>query len=113
MLSDIAFTHDQAVIPDLPAVFFPEVPFPVERDITSLNNQVLLVLYGCYIRQKRLQQAAEQIRLGVPVLKAAGDAGFRDYSVFLRAFRGAFGKSPRQLYETRPLSKRPLDSSFR
>ena len=57
-------------------------------------------VYGCtvhqYIRQKRLQQAAEQIRLGVPVLKAAGDAGFRDYSVFLRAFRGAFGKSPRQ-----------------
>ena len=49
-------------------------------------------VYGCtvhqYIRQKRLQQAAEQIRLGVPVLKAAGDAGFRDYSVFLRAFRG-------------------------
>ena len=57
-------------------------------------------VYGCtvhqYIRQKRLQQAAEQIRLGVPVLKAAGDAGFRDYSVFLRAFRGTFGKSPRQ-----------------
>lgn len=57
-------------------------------------------VYGCtvhqYIRQKRLQQAAEQIRLGVPVLKAAGDAGFRDYSVFLRAFRSAFGKSPRQ-----------------
>ena len=57
-------------------------------------------VYGCtvhqYIRQKRLQQAAEQIRLGVPVLKAAEEAGFRDYSVFLRAFRGAYGKSPRQ-----------------
>lgn len=57
-------------------------------------------VYGCtvhqYIRQKRLQQAAEQIRLGVPVLKAAEEAGFRDYSVFLRAFRAAYGKSPRQ-----------------
>ncbi|MBR3704445.1 MAG: helix-turn-helix domain-containing protein [Oscillospiraceae bacterium] len=57
-------------------------------------------IYGCtvqqYIRQKRLQQAAEQIRQGVPVLKAAEDAGFGDYSVFLRAFRAAYGKSPRE-----------------
>lgn len=57
-------------------------------------------VYGCtvqqYIRQKRLQQAAEQIRQGVPVLKAADDAGFGDYSVFLRAFRAAYGKSPRE-----------------
>lgn len=57
-------------------------------------------VYGCtvqqYIRQKRLQQAAEQIRQGVPVLKAAEDAGFGDYSVFLRAFRNAYGKSPRE-----------------
>ena len=56
-------------------------------------------IYGCtvqqYIRQKRLQQAAEQIRQGVPVLKAAEDSGFGDYSVFLRAFRAAYGKSPR------------------
>lgn len=56
-------------------------------------------IYGCtvqqYVRQKRLQYAAEQIRLGVPVLKAAEEAGFGDYSVFLRAFRSAYGKSPR------------------
>lgn len=58
-------------------------------------------VYGCtvhqYIRQKRLQQASEQIRQGVPVLKAAEEAGFGDYSVFLRAFRGAYGCSPREL----------------
>lgn len=57
-------------------------------------------VYGCsihqYIRQKRLQVAAEAIRRDVPVLKAAEDAGFRDYSVFLRAFRAAYGKSPRE-----------------
>lgn len=57
-------------------------------------------VYGCsvhqYIRQKRLQQAAEAIRRDVPVLKAAEDAGFGDYSVFLRAFRAAYGKSPRE-----------------
>ncbi len=57
-------------------------------------------VYGCtvhqYIRQKRLQQAAEQIRQGVPILKAAEDAGFGDYSVFLRAFRSVYGRSPRE-----------------
>lgn len=57
-------------------------------------------VYGCtvhqYIRQKRLRQASEQIREGVPVLKAAEDAGFGDYSAFLRAFRAAYGKSPRE-----------------
>lgn len=56
-------------------------------------------VYGCtvhqYIRQKRLQRATEQIRQGVPVLKAAEEAGFGDYSVFLRAFRSAYGRSPR------------------
>ncbi len=56
-------------------------------------------VYGCtvqqYIRQKRLQHAAEQIRQGVPVLKAAEESGFGDYSVFLRAFRTAYGASPR------------------
>ena len=44
-------------------------------------------VYGCtlhqYIRQKRLQQAAEE-------------AGFGDYSVFLRAFRSTYGRSPRE-----------------
>lgn len=57
-------------------------------------------VYGCsvhqYIRQKRLQRAAEMIRRDVPVLKAAAEAGFGDYSVFLRAFRAAYGKSPRE-----------------
>ncbi len=57
-------------------------------------------VYGCsvqqYVRQKRLQRAAESIRRDVPVLKAAEDAGFGDYSVFLRAFRAAYGKSPRE-----------------
>lgn len=57
-------------------------------------------VYGCtvhqYIRQKRLQQAAEDIRRGIPILKASEDAGFGDYSVFLRAFRSAYGRSPRE-----------------
>jgi len=57
-------------------------------------------VYGCtvhqYIRQKRLQRAAELLRQGVPVQKAADEAGFGDYSAFLRAFRAAYGRSPRE-----------------
>ncbi len=49
-----------------------------------------------YVRQKRLLHAAESIRRGTPVLKAAMEAGFNDYSAFLRAFQGTYGKSPRE-----------------
>ena len=49
-----------------------------------------------YIRQKRLLRAAEDIRRGAPVLKAAMEAGFNDYSAFLRAFQATYGMSPRE-----------------
>ena len=39
---------------------------------------------------------AEDIRRGTPVLKAAMEAGFDDYSAFLRAFQAAYGMSPRE-----------------
>ena len=41
--------------------------------------------------------AARLIREGVPAGRAAGDAGFNDYSVFHRAFRSSFGISPTDL----------------
>ena len=50
-----------------------------------------------YVRQKRLLYAARLIREGVPAVRAAGDAGFNDYSVFHRAFRSSFGISPADL----------------
>ena len=49
-----------------------------------------------YITQKRLLRAGELIRSGIPVMKAAEQAGFRDYSTFLRTFRGTFHVSPRE-----------------
>ena len=49
-----------------------------------------------YISQKRLLRAGELIRAGVPVMKAAEQAGFEEYSTFLRAFRGAFHMKPRE-----------------
>ena len=45
---------------------------------------------------KRLLRAGELIRSGVPVMKAAEQAGFAEYSTFLRAFQNTFGMSPRE-----------------
>lgn len=49
-----------------------------------------------YISQKRLLRAGELIRSGVPVMKAAEEAGFSEYSSFLRAFQKTFHMSPRE-----------------
>ena len=49
-----------------------------------------------YISQKRLLRAGELIRSGVPVMKAAEQAGFSEYSTFLRAFQNTFHMSPKE-----------------
>lgn len=49
-----------------------------------------------YISQKRLLRAGDLIRSGVPVMKAAEQAGFSEYSTFLRAFQNTFHMSPRE-----------------
>ena len=49
-----------------------------------------------YISQKRLLRAGELIRSGVPVMKAAEQVGFSEYSTFLRAFRNTFHMNPRE-----------------
>jgi AraC-like DNA-binding protein/mannose-6-phosphate isomerase-like protein (cupin superfamily) len=50
-----------------------------------------------YIEQKRLLHASELIKEGVPVLKAAQECGFKEYSTFLRAFKRNFHISPKEL----------------
>ncbi len=50
-----------------------------------------------YVRQRRLLYAAQLIRQGVGVNRAAADSGFEEYSTFFRAFRECFGVSPGQL----------------
>lgn len=49
-----------------------------------------------YISQKRLLRAGELIRAGTPVMKAAEQVGFSEYSTFLRAFRSTFHMNPRE-----------------
>ena len=51
-----------------------------------------------YISQKRLLLAGELIRRGVPVMKSAEQAGFAEYSTFLRAFQNTFHMSPREFH---------------
>ncbi len=55
------------------------------------------VTVHAYVRQRRLLHAAQLIRTGVNVNKAAADSGFEEYSTFFRAFRECFGVSPGQL----------------
>ena len=56
---------------------------------------------GCtvhqYVLQKRLMQAASLIQAGEGISRAAQQAGFADYSAFLRAFRRQYGCLPREM----------------
>ena len=47
-----------------------------------------------YIISKRLLTARSLISQGVPVMKAAMQSGFRDYTTFVRAYKKQFGASP-------------------
>ena len=61
-----------------------------------------------FIRQKRLLAAARLIREGMPAGQAASVCGFRDYSVFNRAFRSSFGIRPADLRNQVPNRRYPL-----
>ena len=56
---------------------------------------------GCsvhqYIVQKRLTYAFDRIRDGQGIVETAHQAGFGDYSAFLKAFRKQYGCSPREV----------------
>lgn len=49
-----------------------------------------------YIVSKRLLQARSLISQGTPVMKAASQSGFRDYTTFVRAYKKQFGNAPTQ-----------------
>jgi AraC-like DNA-binding protein len=50
--------------------------------------------FNQYINRERVEAAAEQIRLGKPVFKAAMDLGYGDFSTFYRNFKKRFGVPP-------------------
>lgn len=49
-----------------------------------------------YIRYRRLLLAREMIADGTPITEACYNCGFKDYSTFSRAYKSAFGKTPRE-----------------
>ena len=49
-----------------------------------------------YITNKRLFLARSLINQGLPVMKAAAQSGFRDYTTFARAYKKQFGSAPTQ-----------------
>lgn len=51
---------------------------------------------GKYIAIKRLLSARQMIRAGESVATAASKCGYRDYSVFYRAYKNQFGVSPQK-----------------
>lgn len=64
--------------------------------VTHLFNKRLNVSFYKYVMQRRLWQAQNLIREGMPMEKIATAVGFNDYSAFYRAFRQEYGMSPRQ-----------------
>lgn len=49
-----------------------------------------------YITKKRLERCADEIKTGRPVSLVYQEYGFRDYSVFFRAFKKEYAVSPRE-----------------
>ena len=47
-----------------------------------------------YIVNKRLLMARSLISQNVPVIKAAAQSGFKDYTTFVRAYKKQFGAPP-------------------
>lgn len=50
-----------------------------------------------YITEKRLLDARNRMNAGVPATRACYESGFKDYSTFLRAFKGRMEKKPSDL----------------
>lgn len=54
-----------------------------------------------YILKKRLFIASSLMKEGTPIIKAAQECGFNDYSTFLRAFRKVFQLTPSEYLNNR------------
>ena len=67
-----------------------------ESTISHLFKQKMGVSVYNYVTQRRLIAAKNLILRGATLETVADQVGFSDYSTFYRAFKGAFGISPRQ-----------------
>lgn len=67
--------------------------------ISRLFREYMGIPVHQYILSLRLEGSRKAIQSGAPILTAAEMYGFRDYSSFYRAFKGAFLISPREYQE--------------
>lgn len=66
-----------------------------QSTITHLFHEKMGISFYKYVTQRRLAEAKNLIREGMPMEKVATRVGFGDYSAFYRAFKQEFGISPR------------------
>ena len=70
--------------------------FTSESTVSQSFRKRMGVSFYRYVTQRRLIAAKSLIERGVPLETVAARTGFSDYSSFYRAFRQAYGISPRQ-----------------
>ena len=48
MIFNIVFTHHKTIKFDIIKILLCKILFPIERNIPTFNNKILLVFYGCF-----------------------------------------------------------------
>ena len=91
------YEHIVAHLPDrdLTVSALAERFFMDKNTLTRQFKRQVGMTPGECIRRHRLEAVCRQIRQGAPMQQACADCGFSDYSAFYRAFRQAYGISPR------------------
>jgi len=91
------YEHIVANLPDrnLTVSTLAERFFMDKNTLTRQFKRQVGMTPGECIRRHRLEAVRKQIRLGAPMQQACAECGFSDYSAFYRAFRQAYGISPR------------------
>lgn len=91
------YEHIVANLPDrnLTVSALAERFFMDKNTLTRQFKRQVGMTPGECIRRHRLEAVRRQIRLGAPMQQACAECGFSDYSAFYRAFRQAYGISPR------------------
>ena len=91
------YEHIVANLPDrdLTVGALAEQFFMDKNTLTRQFKRQVGMTPGECIRRHRLEAVRRQIRRGAPMQQACAECGFSDYSAFYRAFRQAYGISPR------------------
>ena len=81
---------------DLSVAGLAELFFMDKNTLTRQFKRQVGMTPGECIRRHRLEAVRQRILTGLPAQEACAECGFTDYSAFYRAFRQAYGASPRE-----------------